>query len=362
MARTSTPTDEALCRRALSFYVPRTQEDRAAFRIQPLGDGLINETFLVTGPLFAAASQAVLQRVNPIFGITVHDDIEAVSRHLLSKGLLTPLLYRTTQRALAVDLRDGGVWRLSTYVPGRSTSRVEPELCHEAGRLVGQFHGALLDLRHTFRFSRPGAHNLHAHLRALREAQRAPTPPPGFDTLAQQILDRAGTLPEQVEGPLRACHGDLKINNLRFDDAGRGLCLLDLDTLSYLPLCIEMGDALRSWCNPSPLGEDDPDASFDLSLFQRCIQGYAETSAAFITQREKDGLIAGVERIALELAARFCADAVHDRYFRWDPTRFENRAAHNLMRAAGQLGVARSVATQRTAALDLVAAAYSRTG
>jgi Ser/Thr protein kinase RdoA (MazF antagonist) len=350
-------------RQALGHYV----KDPAGFSIEPLGDGLINETFLVEGPVGAlppshgtAADRAVLQRVNPIFGLAVHEDIEAVSRHLVKKGLLSPLLYRTQSGALAVDLGKDGVWRLSSYVPGRTTSRVEPALCGEAGRLVGAFHAALFDLDHDFRFRRPGAHDLSAHLRTLQEAQAAPSPPPGFAALADEILHRAAALPAQVKGPLRVCHGDLKINNLRFGDDGNGLCLLDLDTLCRQPLCIEMGDALRSWCNPSPLGENDPHGTFDLDLFARCIEGYAGPAAAFLTAEEQAGLVAGVERIALELAARFCADAVNRRYFRWDPSRFESQSSHNMVRAAGQLGVARGVSSHRAAAEALVERALHR--
>jgi len=71
--------------------------------------------------------------------------------------------------------------------------------------------------------------------------------------------------------PERACHGDLKISNLRFSAAEstgpiEGVCLLDLDTIGPQTLAAEMGDAWRSWCNPS--GEDEPErVRFDFELF-----------------------------------------------------------------------------------------------
>ena len=47
-------------------------------------------------------------------------------------------------------------------------------------------------------------------------------------------------------------HGDPKISNLMFArDSDRGLCLIDLDTLGPMPIALELGDALRSWCNPA---------------------------------------------------------------------------------------------------------------
>jgi hypothetical protein len=41
--------------------------------------------------------------------------------------------------------------------------------------------------------------------------------------------------------------------------------------------------------------------------------------------------------IMIELAARFCADALNESYFAWDPVRFPSRSEHNRVRAEGQL-------------------------
>ena len=62
-----------------------------------------------------------------------------------------------------------------------------------------------------------------------------------------------------------------------FDSRGRGLCLIDLDTLTLMSWPLEMGDALRSWCNPTR--EDGHAlASFDLELFEAAVQGYRRTA------------------------------------------------------------------------------------
>ena len=36
--------------------------------------------------------------------------------------------------------------------------------------------------------------------------------------------------------------------------------------------------------------------------------------------------------ITVELAARFCADALRERYFRWDERRYASASAHNQAR------------------------------
>jgi Ser/Thr protein kinase RdoA (MazF antagonist) len=334
-----------LCRRALAAY--------AAFgdaEVTAMTGGLINETWLVR----AGETLAVLQRINPIFGRAVHDDIEAITAHLQARGLTTPRLYRTRSGELSVELSAGVVFRLMSFIPGHSHKVMTAALARPSGILVGRFHTALLDLPHRFHFVRAGAHDLAGHLDKLRQAEAAArgsdfapaeaAVPPEFFELAAALLRHGETMPLKIEQPLRLCHGDLKLNNLRFDEHGRGVCLLDLDTLAYLPLCFEMGDALRSWCNPR--GEDVTDATFDLSLFEEALGGYAE-SAAFVTPSEARSILFGVERIAFQLAVRFAVDVVRQNYFRWDAARFPNRAAHNLIRASGQWSLCRSIAAAR---------------
>jgi hypothetical protein len=126
-----------------------------------------------------------------------------------------------------------------------------------------------------------------------------------------------------------------------WDPLRRVLALIDLDTLAHGTLATEMGDALRSWCNPG--GESAPEAQVDVALFAAAVEGYAEGSLDWITGAEIDTLRPGAETIALELASRFCTDAFEDRYFGWDATRFASRREHNLVRARSQLSLARSI-------------------
>lgn len=341
-------------------------EQVPAALVRPLGAGLINQTFLVDTAALGHAPpvRAVLQRVNPLFGLAVNDDIAAITHHLQASGLPTPLLYRTSAGAPAADLGADGVWRLLTLMPGETFNKVDPELAYEAGRLVARFHRSLLDLPHRFRFTRPGAHDLARHLATLRaavaKAAAVADVPADFSALAAEILMRCEQVPRELAGPLRLCHGDLKISNLLFvpgegPDAGRrvGHCLVDLDTLAYLPLALELGDALRSWCNPHD--ENNPDGRFDVELFTAALSGYAVHGAAFVTAAERQELVAGALRVTLQLAARFAADVVNQSYFGWDPGRFPTRAEHNLIRARGQLSLARSLSAQRPQAEAVVA-------
>ena len=145
-----------------------------------------------------------------------------------------------------------------------------------------------------------------------------------------------------LESPNRICHGDLKVSNIRFDrNAETAVALIDLDTVGPMQLAAELGDAWRSWCNPA--GEDDPsNARFDLSLFEASLRGFA-TTAPKLQAVEWENLTPGIERICLELAARFCADALNNSYFKEDRNIFPIPGSHNLHKARCQLALARSV-------------------
>jgi hypothetical protein len=135
------------------------------------------------------------------------------------------------------------------------------------------------------------------------------------------------------------------VSNILFDSDGTALCLIDLDTLGTQRLAYEMGDALRSWCNPS--GEDKDAPSIDLELLRSALDGYLNETRDLISVAERQSIGAGLETVCLELAARFCGDVFHDRYFGWDATRFPSRRAHNLIRARGQLALGLSVRQHR---------------
>ena len=157
--------------------------------------------------------------------------------------------------------------------------------------------------------------------------------------------------------PRRHGHGDLKISNLLLAALApaRGAALVDLDTLGLQTLAFELGDAMRSWCNPR--GEDAGAVGFDLAIFAAAIAGWAEVAGGLYAADERRAIVTGLETVCVELAARFAADVFDDRYFGWDPVRFPSRRAHNLVRARGQLALAAAVRAVRADALAIVAAA-----
>jgi Ser/Thr protein kinase RdoA (MazF antagonist) len=171
--------------------------------------------------------------------------------------------------------------------------------------------------------------------------------------MAERIFDHARGLPSIGELPRRIIHGDLKISNVLFDNAvERAVCLIDLDTLASGTIAVELGDALRSWCNPQ--GEETADAHVNVPIFAAAIDGYAEGAPGLLVPAEVESLVPGFETVALTLAARFCSDALEESYFAWDPERFGSQCEHNLARARSQLALADSVRRQRAELSRLV--------
>jgi Ser/Thr protein kinase RdoA (MazF antagonist) len=330
-------------------------------RVSPIEGGLINRTFLVT----AGATRFVLQWVNPLFDPRMHDDIEVVTSHLAARGLTTPRLIatRAPDRPRFVSDPERGVWRLFTFVAGRTLHRVTgPGAARSAGHWVGRFHAAVTDLDHEFRYARSGVHDTAKHLEHLEGALATHTAHPAYDRvapLAEQILREARALPPLPDAPLRIAHGDLKISNLLFAfDSDEAIALVDLDTLSRFPIAVEMGDAFRSWCNP--LGEDDDRAALRPDLFEAAVEGYARGAQGLLLPEERNALVLGTWTIATELAARFCADALYESYFGWNPACFSSRSEHNQVRARAQLAVAQSVRSQRAALERTTAHAFAQ--
>lgn len=321
----------------------------AALPWRRVDDGLINGTWRVGEPPVAA-----VQVLAPIFAPAVNRDIDAVTRHLQARGVPTPLVLPTRDGALWAEGPDGRCWRALTWVPGETVHRLTSTAqAREAGALVGRWHRATTDLVHTFAFGRPGVHDTPAHMAGLEAAVAAKTEhrlAAAVAPVAAAILDGWRTLPQPPPAPVQICHGDLKISNVRFA-GGAAVALVDLDTMGPQPLDVELGDAWRSWCNPC--GEDDPDGRFDLGLFEAAAEGYLGENPVGAAA---PSLALGPERIALELASRFCRDALEERYFGWSAAVAPTRGEHNLLRARGQLSLARSIRAQR----DAIAAVLSR--
>ncbi len=320
--------------------------------LTPITMGNINDTYAVRAPL----GQYVLQRLNPIFKPEIHHDIAQVTTHLARAGLTTPRLMPTRDGQWWVTLADGGVWRLQTFIHGVVHSQApQAHWCAAAGVLLARFHAALANYTEPFRAPRLGVHDTPKHLRLLRDALAHHTAHQAFsqvERLAHVILQRAERLQDMQALPERVVHGDAKLNNIIFAEDASARALIDLDTLNRMPITLELGDALRSWCNPQ--GENQGQIHFSVDYFAAALRGYQNAQPNFLTPQEVAMLPDAVETIALELASRFARDALEESYFGWDSTHYKAAWEHNMHRAQSQLALANSYAQQRTEVMRIM--------
>jgi len=359
-----TPTPDAALLQAVaeSFDLPG-----AVAAIEPLGNGNVNGTWRVR-LREAGEGSYVLQRLNTaVFRQPrlVMANIAAVADHVerrLAAGNPDP--EGRPWRMPAVVNGEGGVpwlerehgfWRMLTYLEGtRSVDTLEsPAQAREVGAALGLFHALIHDL--------PAAEladtleGFHVTPRYLEQFQRV-LASSGRERCGRcraaiafvaEREQRAGVLEEALAAgrlQLRPIHGDPKINNLLLcRESGRAVALIDLDTVKPGLVHYDIGDCLRSACNPA--GEESLDIDsvvFDLALAERVLDGYLTAARGFLSEADLEAIPAAIALLPFELGLRFLTDHLAgDRYFRIE------RPGHNLDRALVQFQLARSVEAQQ---------------
>jgi Ser/Thr protein kinase RdoA (MazF antagonist) len=340
------PTPQAMrdLRPVLERFAPLAGQSPASLTVTPMTGGLINDTF-------ALGDQWVLQRLHRIFAAEVNLDIAALVPHLLAAGVPVPELQASLAGPPWVQWEGAderaGVWRILSRLDGDTLHKLGSlKQANAAAALLARFHGALAGVEHTFAFTRPGAHDTDRHMQVLGQALETHAQHrlhAAVRPLAEELVARWRDCPRIAELPTRIIHGDAKVSNFLFRGEA-AVAVLDLDTMAHSTLDIELGDALRSWCNPTT--EDDPAPRFDVAVFGAVVSGYAGAADGWLTDAERKAMPAGALRICLELSARFAADALNEAYFGWDGQRYPARGEHNLARAIGQLGLARDLSRQ----------------
>jgi Ser/Thr protein kinase RdoA (MazF antagonist) len=303
--------------------------------VHPVGSGLLHATYRVV----TAGGDFVAQKLHHAIPDAAVDDMRIVTAHLRARGLQVPSLLLTRYDTALAREADGSRWRVYPWICGCVVDAVtDTAMARQAGHLVGVLHRALADLAYAPRGSMPHFHDTAFIVAELRRV-RAQLPVEVL-ALADDIL---ATLPALIltETSQQLVHGDLKISNLIFDAAGQAVGIIDFDTLLVHARAIDLGDALRSWCNRT--AEDDPDATFQVDVAMAAEDGYAEAFGGSAPLEERALHLRATRQIALELAARCLIDVVRDDYFGFDATRYPTRWAHNIARARGQYHLAQTI-------------------
>ncbi len=340
-----------------------------ALTLEPLGRGLINDTYRVS----EGRDQWVLQRINRrVFPdpVAVMANVRQVTDHAARERRHRPDMPQRLPeviptRAGADVHRDeqGEFWRAITYIDNtHHLPRLNhPQQAEEVGRMLGWFHclaGGLpaASLHDTL----PGFHMTPGYLAAFDAVQATRAQRTDDDGLAGALAfvearrAQAAVLEsarEQGTLSVRVIHGDPKLDNVLFDrDTGRAVSLIDLDTVKPGLPHYDLGDCCRSCCNLA--GETAGAAAvFDLGICAALLRGYWQEAASLLTASDRDYLFEAIRLLPFELGLRFLTDHLAgDLYFKV-ATRGEN-----LVRARRQFELVTCIEAQAGAIIGVLKA------
>ncbi|MGX8710878.1 MAG: phosphotransferase enzyme family protein [bacterium] len=323
--------------------------------ILPYGSGHINDTFSIFFQLEEQTRRYILQRINTnVFRkpVELMENVVGVTRYLHSAIAAaggdpyreTLNLIPTRDGAYYYVDGDGGYWRSYYFIENTVTlqqTRTQEEF-YDTARAFGRFQLLLADYpASTLHETIPLFHDTPNRILQFKES------------LAADAKGRAAGVKEEIafvfgqeeytrllvdmqtrgELPLRVTHNDTKLNNVLVDsETGKGVCVIDLDTVMPGLSLYDFGDSIRF--GASTAAEDEQDLSkvhFDLGLFEAYTKGFLEIAGKVLTNEEIRRLPDGAKMMTLECGIRFLADYLAgDTYFKI------SRESHNLDRARTQ--------------------------
>jgi hypothetical protein len=344
-------------RQVISFFFPQSK----VTTIKPLGGGLVNDSWQFN---LQSGKKYVLQRLNPsVFSnpMAVQNNLLKVTQHIHAqlptlnhyphqKGREFILFHPVSDQAGNISYKDnaGVIWRVLTYIDQTCSLRSisSPDQAEEIGTTLGLFHQLLADLPlDALTDPLPGFHNTPGYLEQYEQILAGSHNSEVVDCqdfIKQHqkdafLLENAHELSQQV------IHADPKVANFLFSsDKERVVSLVDLDTVRPGLLLHDIGDCLRSCCNP--LGEEvknPEDVLFRKDYFAATIRGYLAIAADLLTPEDKHLLINSAWLISFELGLRFYSDyLINNCYFKVD------YPEQNLFRARIQFALAHSIEQQ----------------
>jgi hypothetical protein len=331
--------------------------------IAPYGSGHINDSYRAVFERGGRRERFLLQRINThIFHdpAALMENIERVTTHIAvkmpgqadgSRRVLT--LLRARDGGPMQEDEDGDFWRMYRFIEGaRSYDVVESAAQgYEAARAFGEFQRKLADLpAPRLNETIPDFHNTPKRLAALKRAAEL------------DALGRAGEAEREIEFvlaresvtrllvdaglPERVTHNDTKINNVLLDErSGKGICVIDLETVMPGLAPYDFGDMVRTMsCRAAEDEQDLARVRIEMKMFEALARGYLSVAGEFLTDAEKGKLVEAGRVITLEQGIRFLTDYLEgDRYYK------VHRAGHNLARARAQFRLVESIEEQAVA-------------
>jgi Ser/Thr protein kinase RdoA (MazF antagonist) len=303
----------------LQSVLPAYGLKEKSLALEAFGSGLINHTWKVTTP----DSAYILQKVNG----NVFENPENIAHNI--KLIAAYLRQHHPHYHFVAPLRSGngeemihakgeGFFRMFPFVPGSHSKDVveTPEQACEAALQFGRFTRLLRGFDvNLLKITIPHFHDLSLRYGQFLEALQK------------------GNKERLREMKLRVTHHDTKISNVLFDESGKGMCVIDLDTVMPGFFISDVGDMIRTYV--SPVNEEESDFSkiaVREEFYNAIVQGYLAEMKPELTETEKKYFFYSGKFMIYMQAVRFLTDYINN-----DVYYGARYSRHNVVRAGNQL-------------------------
>lgn len=329
----------------LHAVLPAYGFEKNSLKVEAFGSGLINNTWKVT----ASGKEYILQRVNhAVFKEPgdIANNIRLIGAYLRKNHPEYKFISPVTSSAgdEMVYLREKGYFRMFPFVPGSHSKDVveTPAQAYEAAIQFGRFTRLLHGIDVTkLKLTIPCFHDLtlryEQFLQALEKGnkQRIEESKDLIRSLVlhADIVTKYGFIKSSPEFKLRVTHHDTKISNVLFDADGKGLCVIDLDTVMPGYFISDVGDMMRTYL--SPVSEEEKEFSkieVRDEFYKAIVQGYYNEMKDELTATEKKYFFYSGAFMIYMQALRFATDYLND-----DVYYGAKYPRHNFVRAKNQV-------------------------
>ncbi|MEO7989148.1 MAG: aminoglycoside phosphotransferase family protein [Chryseolinea sp.] len=314
-------------------------------KVEVLVSGLINKTWKVT----SGGKSFILQRVNDNVFKRPNDiaqNIRMIDQYLKQhdpKYLFVSQVQNLKGEELVHDSNEG-YFRLFPFIEGSHTINVasSPHQAYEAAFQFGKFTRLLSGFDASRLYTTiPNFHNLSLRYQQFDDALKK-----GNSQRIQQaselikelkahhhILETFEKINTGSSIQKRVMHHDTKISNVLFDNHGKGMAIIDLDTVMPGYFISDVGDMMRTYL--SPANEEEQDFSkieVREDFFRAIVNGYVSSMGNELTGEEQGLILYSGSFLIYMQAIRFLADFCND-----DSYYGAAYEEHNFVRAGNQM-------------------------
>jgi len=338
----------AVLREVFAVFLPEEEFDS----FTELTSGHINDTFLVTTNqrnkyVFQKINKGVFHDVPGLIMNKVkisshlHHKLSSLNEEERQRRILT-FLQTSGGESFYID-QNGDFWNATIFIENSQTFETvtDAKVAYEGGKLFGEFIQLTQDFDPsnlveviprfhdmTFRFEQFEASLLNASQERKQRAQ-------AYIELSKSLkkeMHILQVLKEKGQIPLRVTHNDTKISNALFDMEGKGLCVIDTDTIMPGIIHYDFGDAIRTICTTAAEDEKDLEkVKFNKEFYEAYSQGFLEKTGDAVSDLERKYFPLAAKTMIFIMALRFLTDYLNGNiYYKI------KYPEHNLDRAKNQ--------------------------